>query len=76
MRTISSSAVSFQTGMFKPNSFMTEKLPKELKKRILDYLNSQPACLIGDVPLRDPVTGRKYALTNVIREKDGFEWSL
>ena len=67
--------VSFRQGEFKLDKSMVEKLPSELKSRILDYLKEPPPGLIGDCPLVDPVTGVKYESTNIIREKDGFGWS-
>ena len=67
--------VSFRPGEFKNNNSMVEKLPSDLKKRVLAYLKEPPPGLIGDCPLVDPVTGVKYDSTNIIREKDGFGWS-
>ena len=67
--------VSFRQGEFKNDQSMVKKLPEELKRRILDYLKEPPPGLIGDMPLIDPVTGKRYTSTNIIRSKDGFEWS-
>ena len=74
-KSIISEDVSLKIGQFKPNSYMTDRLPADLKERVLDYLTSVPDVLIGDCPMRDPVTGKIYERTNVIREKDGFVWS-
>lgn len=57
------------------NETMVEKLPSDLKRRILDYLNSAPMGLAGDMRLVDPLTGEWYSSTNVLREKDGFGWN-
>lgn len=67
--------MSFRPGEFKNDSSMVEKLPAELKKRILIYLKEPEAGMIGDMPMIDPVTREKYDSTNIIREKDGFGWS-
>ena len=67
--------ISFRRGEFKNDQTMTQKLPAELKRRILDYLKSAEPGIMGDMPLIDPVTGVVYERTNVLREKDGFEWS-
>ena len=67
--------VSIKKGEFKNDSSMTSKLPSELKTRILNYLREPPAGLIGDVSLIDPVTGKCYNHTSIIREKDGFTWN-
>ncbi len=75
MKSIISEVVSLKSGQFKPDSYMTDRLPADLKERVLDYLTSTPDVLIGDCPLRDPMTGERYETTNIIREKDGFVWS-
>ena len=75
VKTIISPMVSLRTGQFKPDSYMTEKLPPTLKARILTYLQSVPDIMIGDCPLEDPVTGKIYERSNIIREKDGYTWS-
>lgn len=75
MKSIISEVVSLKRGQFKPDSYMTDRLPVELKERILDYLTSVPDVLIGDCPLIDPITGERYETTNIVREKDGFVWS-
>lgn len=66
---------SFRQGEFKNDSSMVKKLPAGLKNRILTYLKTPTPIMIGDMPMIDPVTGRKYDSTNILREKDGFGWS-
>ena len=75
VKTIISPVVSTKVGQFKPDSDMTEKLSPALKDRILRYLESVPDILVGDCPLKDPVSGEIYERTNIVREKDGFTWS-
>ena len=75
MKSIISEVVSLEKGRFLPNSYMTDRLPAELKERIIDYLTSVSDVMIGDCTLRDPITGERYETTNIIREKDGFMWS-
>jgi hypothetical protein len=75
MNSIISPIVLLKAGQFKPDSYMTEKLPPALKDRILHYLESVPDILVGDCPLRDPVTGEIYERTNIVREKDGYTWT-
>ena len=67
--------VSFRRGEFRNDSSMVQKLPEELKRRVLQYLKEPPPGLVGDMPMIDPVTGKKYDSTNIIRDRDGFEWS-
>ena len=69
------SGISFRQGEFKNDGSMVRKLPDELKNQILNYLKAPEPALIGDVRLIDPVTGNCYNRTNIIRQKDGFEWS-
>ena len=75
MKSIISEVVSLEKGQFQPDSYMTDRLPAELKERIIDYLTSVPDVMTGDCTLRDPITGERYETTNIIREKDGFMWS-
>jgi len=72
---IKAKGVSFRPGEFKNDDTMVEKLPPELKSRILEYLKKPEPGLIGMVTLKDPVTGKCYSHESIIREKDGFEWS-
>ncbi len=72
-KSIVHSGVSFLRGEF--NETMVEKLPSDLKMRILGYLYSAPMGLAGDMRLIDPLTGEWYSSTNVLREKDGFGWN-
>lgn len=74
MKDIMPDWVSFRIGEFS-NEIMVDKLPSELKDRILDYLKTPQPTTVADMPLIDPVTGKLYTRTNVLREKDGFEWS-
>ena len=74
-RTVVADDVSFRPGEFKRDFTMVEKLPAELKQRILDYMYTPPPGLVGDVRLIDPVTGVQYDHTSIIRERDGFSWS-
>ena len=74
MKDIMPDWVSFRIGEFS-TEMMKDKLPSELKNRILDYLNTPQPTTVADMPLIDPVTGKLYTRTNVLREKDGFEWS-
>ena len=67
--------ISYRPGEFKADSSMVKKLPSELKQRILSYLRAPEPGMVGDMPMIDPVTGKKYDSTNILREKDGFEWS-
>ena len=75
MKSIVSEDVILERGLFKPDSYMTDRLPEELKERFQGYLTSVPDVLVGDCTLRDPVTGKRYETTNIIREKDGYIWS-
>lgn len=75
MNNIFHETVSIRKGEFRDNSSMIEKLPKQLKERILKYLKEPPPGLVGDVVLRDPVSGVVFDTTSVIRERDGYEWS-
>ena len=68
-------STSFIRGKFRNDSSMVEKLPDELKRRILTYLKEPEPGTVGDMPMIDPVTGVKYDSTNILREKDGFAWS-
>ena len=72
---ITSENVSFRKGEFRNDSSMVEKLPPELKQRILAYLKAQPPGTLCGKPMRDPITGKCYGMTNALREKNGFEWS-
>lgn len=74
MKDIMPDWVSFRIGEFS-TEIMEDKLPSELKNRILDYLNTPQPTTVADMPLIDPVTEKLYTRTNVLREKDGFEWS-
>ena len=67
--------ISFRRGEFKLNNSTVEKLPQELKKRILAYLKSPPLGTMCGKTMIDPITGECYGMTNILREKDGFEWS-
>lgn len=75
MKSIISAVVLLESGLFKPDSYMTDRLPADLKERVLDYLTTAPDVLMSDCTLRDPITGKRYETTNIIREKDGFVWS-
>lgn len=74
-KNITIAGMSYRLNEFKNDESMTEKLPSEMKSRILSYLTSAPVGLVGDVRLTDPVTGKSYTHTSVCRNKDGFEWS-
>lgn len=74
MKDIMPDWVSFRIEEFSKEK-MENKLPSELKNRILDYLKAPQPTTVADMPLIDPVTGKLYTRTNVLREKDGFEWS-
>ncbi len=67
--------VTLRQGEFRNDSSMTRKLPEHLKRRILAYLEAPEIGPIGDVRMVDPVTGKCYSHTSLIREKDGFSWS-
>ena len=75
MRTVLAPGVTLKSGLFKPNSEMTMRLPAEKKTRVLAYLLGVPDACIADCQLFDPVTGERYETTNIVREKDGFTWS-
>ena len=62
-------------GYFKNDGSMVEKLPADLKSRILQYMKEPEPILVGDDRMVDPVTGKWYGSTNLIRMKDGFIWS-
>ena len=67
--------VSFEADEFKNDQTMVKKLPDGLKHKILSYLNEPEPDTVADMPLIDPVTGKVYDRTNILRVKDGFEWS-
>ena len=37
MKSIISAVVLLESGLFKPDSYMTDRLPADLKERVLDY---------------------------------------
>ena len=68
------SGITFRKGEYCQDT-MTEKLPGELKKRILAYMKTGVPELMSGMPLYDPVTGENYTWTNTVWTKDGYWWS-
>ncbi len=75
MKDVVANWVSFEADEFKNDKTMVKKLPDDLKQRILRYLKEPEPDTVADMPLVDPVTGKLYNRTNILRVKDGFEWS-
>ena len=75
MKDVVAAWVSFEADEFKNDKTMIKKLPAELKHKILRYLKEPEPDTVADMPLIDPVTGKTYDRTNILRVKDGFEWS-
>lgn len=74
-RRIIPNGTTYRQGEFVNNGPMVQKLRPELKQRILKYLNAPAPGMVGDVKLIDPVTGKVYGHTSILRENDGFIWS-
>lgn len=49
--------------------------PVRNRKKIMHFFKTANVGPIGMNSLKDPVTGKVYAMSNVCFEKDGYSWS-
>lgn len=72
---ITPETTSYLPGEFTNEYPMVQKLPPQVKAKVLKYLKEGEPVLAASTKLKDPITGKIFAFESIVREKDGYSWA-
>ncbi|MBO4903039.1 MAG: hypothetical protein J5518_09625 [Lachnospiraceae bacterium] len=75
MKGILREGCSIKPDKFKNDGSMSGRVNDQLKKKIIQYLQTPKPGTVGMMPMIDPVTKEVYSRENIIRDSDGYQWS-